>query len=112
MEQCAHLSKAAFPLPVSNSSVEKVFSTLKLLKTQKRSSLSLETMDDFLTLKTGKGSLESFNSGRAGDLWWQAKKRRPKQTARRPYQQRQGSSIREQPVELEEKQISLADWDE
>ena len=104
------LAKLLFSLPVSNSSVERVFSTLKLLKTQKRSSLSIETMDNLLTLNIGKGSLESFNSRRAVDLWWHAKKRRPNQSARRPYQQQGGSSVREQIVE--EEQVSLADWDE
>ena len=97
-------------LPVSNSSVERIFSTLKLLKTQRRSSLSIETMDNLLTLNIGKGSLESFNSTRAVDLWWHVKKRRPNQSARRPHQQWRGSSVREQIVE--EEHVSLADWDE
>lgn len=48
------LAQLLFTLPVSNGKLERVFSTLKNIKVEKRSCLSNEMLDDLLTLNTDR----------------------------------------------------------
>ena len=67
------LSRLLFSLPVSNGKLERIFSVLKLIKVNRRSSLGNDTLKDLLMLNTDGTSLENFNPDPCIDLWWQAK---------------------------------------
>ena len=74
---------------MSNGKVERLFSQLKTIKTEKRSLLSKDHLDDLLLLNSDAVSLKDFNSDDAIDLWWRAKTRRPHQPLqRKPYKKR------------------------
>ena len=71
------LARLLFTLPVFNGKLERFFSTLKLLKVDKRSSLGNELLDDLLTLNTDRVPLKDFNPDKSISLWWSDKVRRP-----------------------------------
>jgi len=50
-----------FTLPVSNGKLERIFSTLKILKVDKQSSLGNDLLDDLLVLNTDCISLKEFS---------------------------------------------------
>ena len=56
-----------FSLPFSTGKVERLFSSLKVIKNEKRTSLSVSTLND---LKTEGPSLSNFSSDAAMYLWW------------------------------------------
>ena len=64
------LSRLLFSLP---GKLERIFSVLKLIKVDRRSSLGNDTLKDLLTLNTDGTSMENFNPDPCIDLWWQAK---------------------------------------
>ena len=76
------LAELLFSLPASNGKVERTFSQLKVIKSDKRTSLNNDTLDDLLTIVTSNCSMKDFNPDKAIDLWWQSKTRRPNQTGR------------------------------
>ena len=50
-----------FALPASNGKIERVFSQLNIIKTDKRTTLCNETIDNLLTLNTSKCPLKDFS---------------------------------------------------
>ena len=86
------LVRLLFTLPVSNGKLERVFSTLKLIKVDKRSSLGNELLDDLLVLNSDRVPLNSFNADHSISLWWSDKVRRPNQRPRKDYAARCSSS--------------------
>ena len=75
-------------LPATNGKLERVFSQLNVIKTNKRTSLSNESLDDLLLLTTDSVPLREFCPDEAIDLWWRDKVRRPNQSKRKPYKER------------------------
>ena len=69
------LAELFFSLPASNGKLEPVFSTLVIVKVDKRSRLTNDSLHDLLLLKT-QATLEKFNADQSIDLWWSAKSRR------------------------------------
>ena len=85
-----------FALPASNGKIERVFSQLNVIKTDKRTALSNDTMYDLLVIKTNKYALKDFSPDSSIRLWWEAKTRRPNQHKRKRYavhKKPSGSSI-------------------
>ena len=83
------LVELLFSLPASNGKVERVFSLVNTIKTNKRSLLNNNSLDDLITLNSDKIPLANFSPNSGIDLWWGAATRRPTTTrARRPYTQR------------------------
>ena len=82
------LSRMLFSLPVSNGKLERIFSVLKLIKVDRRSSLGNDTLKDLLTLNTDGRSMENFSPDPCIDLWWQARTQRPDQKKRKVYKKR------------------------
>ena len=80
-----NLVRLLLTLPVSNEKLEWVFSTLKLLKVDKRSSPSNKVLDDLLLLNTDPASLNDFNPDESIRRWWVDKTRRPNQQPRKEY---------------------------
>ena len=74
------LSELLFSLPFTTSGVERAFSKLKVIKTDRRSSLHISTLDDLLEINIEGPTLENFSSSTAVDLWWGERMRRPNQS--------------------------------
>ena len=68
-----------------NAKLERVFSQVNIIKTDKRSLLSNDTLDDLLLLTSDNVPIEDFCANPAIDLWWKSKVRRPDQSLRKPY---------------------------
>lgn len=66
------LAELLFSLPTSNGKLERVFSQLNVIKTEKRTLLSNESLDDLLP-------------DSAIDIWWKEKVRQPNQRGRKNY---------------------------
>ena len=86
------LAQLLFSLPISNGKLERVFSTLKTIKCDKRSCLGNEALDDLLMLNTDAIPLSQFNPDRSIDLWWKHTTRRPTQSQRKDYAPRRRTS--------------------
>ena len=77
-------------LPVSNGKLERVFSTMKNIKQEKRSSMSNELLDDLLVINVKKVNVEDYKADDSIELWWKAKTRRLNQQQRKEYRKKQG----------------------
>ena len=104
------LCELCFSLPFSNGSVERMFSSLKLIKTDRRTRLNCDTLSDLMEIHVEGPSLERFSADQAVKAWWEDCKtaRRPNQSARRPYASRRPGTDEESESELS---LSLSDWD-
>lgn len=58
---------------------------MNAIKTNKRSLLSNDSLDDLSLLTIDGVLLSSFNPDAAIDLWWSDKQRRPSQKKQKPY---------------------------
>ena len=83
-----------FTLPVSNGKLERIFSTLKILKFDKQSSLGNDLLDDLLVLNTDCVSLKEFSPDHSIHMWWNAKTRRPNQQPRKEYKKHSTEAAR------------------
>lgn len=79
------ISELLFSLPFTNSKVERMFSSLKVIKTDRRSSLQITTLDDLMEINVEGPSLASFSADKAVELWWSDRRRRPNQEPRKEY---------------------------
>ena len=86
------LGKLLFSLPASNGKLERVFSQVNVIKTNKRTLLSNDSLDDLLTLISDQTPLNEFSPDAAIDLWWNAKVRRPNQRKRKAYRKHSSAS--------------------
>ena len=86
------LSELLFSLPITNSKVERMFSSLKVIKTDRRTSLQITTLDDLMEINVEGPSPESFPAEQAVNLWWSDRSRRPNQTPRNKYKPREGQT--------------------
>jgi hypothetical protein len=82
------LVRLLLTLPATNGKLERVFSTLKVLKVDKRSLLSNDTLDNSLVLNTDRIPLKEFNPDRSIRLWWSKKNRRIHQQPRKDNQRK------------------------
>lgn len=107
------VARLLFTLPFSNGKLERVFSTLKLIKVDKRSSLSNEALDDLLLLNINPCSVTDFNPDESIQRWWEDKDRRPNKQPRQPYKKRTRVQQESQESESgdEEETDILMEWD-
>ena len=56
------LVQLLFALPASNGKIERVFSKLNVIKTEKRAALNNNTINDLIVIKTSKLRVEGFFS--------------------------------------------------
>ena len=82
------LAKLLFSLPSSNGKLERVFSQVNVIKSEKRTTLSNEALNDLLMLTSNPTPLNNFSPDKAIGLWWGAKARRPNQRKRKVYKKR------------------------
>ena len=81
------LAQLLLALPASNGKLERSFSQMNIIKTNKRSLLSNNTLDDLLLIDVDGTALAGFNPDSAIDLWWKNKKRRPNQQKQKSCEQ-------------------------
>ena len=81
------LCELCFSLPFSNGTVERVFSALKLIKTDRRIRLHSDTLSDLLEIQVEGACLETFSPKQAVQTWWQDCKsaQRPNQGTQKRY---------------------------
>jgi hypothetical protein len=58
-------------LPLSNAYVERIFSLLKNIKAERRTSLGSDTLSDILDINVEGPPLETFSPDQAVKLWWE-----------------------------------------
>ena len=86
------IARLVFTLPVSNGKLERIFSTLKIIKVDRRSTLGNDSLDDLLAVNSELVPLKEFNPDHSIQLWWSAVTRRPNQRSRKAYKKRSVSS--------------------
>ena len=71
-----------------------MFSSLKIIKTFNRTSLSVNSLDDLLEIFVEGPPLDCFSADAAVDLWWSSccTTRRVNQGSRKPYRPRSDKS--------------------
>lgn len=65
------ISQLLFSLPFSSGQIEKMFSALKVIKTDQRTNLQTETLLDLLEINMEGPNLSSFSADEAVALWWE-----------------------------------------
>ena len=94
-------------LPMSNGHLERVFSQLKLIKSDRRTSLSENRLDSLLRVVTTGPQLPQWDPSGAFDLWWREKRRRNVEDSRAPPKRQQ----RELEETADEQSYNLDDWE-
>ena len=105
-----------FSLPFSSGRVERIFSTLKVIKTDRQTRLHTSTLCDLLDISVENPELSDFSSDRVIEMWWKdcATTRRVNQSARREYRPRQstsGATSFSTTGEEDVEELALDDWD-
>ena len=111
---CLTLARLLLTLPVSNGKLERIFSTLKVIKVDKRSLLGNDTLDDLLVLNTDLIPLKNFNPDPSITMWWKAKTRQPNQRQRKEYKKKSNTGDQED-TSADSEEVAgnlLDDWDE
>ena len=104
-----------FTIPVSNGHLERCFSQMKILKTDKRCSLSEKRLDELLRICLESPPLSQWDAESAVQLWWQDRTQRPTHTTAPTCSYRQSSSITivdSESYKDEEPLLNLEDWDQ
>ena len=107
------LVELLFSLPMSNGHLERVFSQLKIIKTNRRTGLGENRLDSLLRIVTTGPPLSQWDASGAVELWWSDKKRRSVEDSRAP-PTRSGSSsssMAAEPPEASATRITLEDWE-
>ena len=84
------LCSLLFSLPISNGRVESIFSSMNVIKTERRASMHTDTLSDLLEIHTEGTSLAEFLSDNAIQIWWTncSTSRRVNQAPRKAYRAR------------------------
>ena len=70
-----------FSLPLSNDQLERCFSRLKIIKTNRRSCLGEDKLENLIRIQLEGPLLQQWDASRAVELWWTDKSRRIYRTA-------------------------------
>lgn len=99
-----------FCLPLSNGRLERLFLQLKLIKSDRRSSLGEDRLDQLLRIALDAPPLSKWDASGAVQLWWNDKTQRPPMKST---QNRAGfSTSKEAESEETETTFRLDDWEE
>ena len=106
------LIELLFCLPMANGRVERAFSVMKIIKTDRRNCLGEDHLDDLMRIAIDGPALSQWNASRAVTLWWKDKQRRQVADKRVTVKPTSSSSV----VELEsdhssEDEFDLEDWE-
>ncbi|CAG8489083.1 294_t:CDS:1 [Scutellospora calospora] len=69
------LIQIALLIPVSNTTIERVFSYQKLIKTRLRNQMNIETLNHHLMIALNRPSIELFDFEKAYDYWYTKERR-------------------------------------
>ena len=105
------VTELLFALPFTNSKVERTFSTMKVVKTDQRTSLKTDTLDDLMEINVEGPSLDNFSADRAINLWWSDRTRRPNQKPRKEYRKRKQTNNDDSDPEETASDFSIDHWD-
>ena len=107
------LIELLFCLPMSNGHVERVFSQLKVIKTDRRTGLGEDRLDSLLRITTTGPPLSEWDPTHAVELWWSDKRRRNVDDDRAPprKKQRVGQEA-ESSDSVTDSPVTLDDWEE
>ena len=109
------LSELLFSLPFVNSKVERAFSIMKIIKTDRRNCLHTNTLDNLMEINVEGPPPESFSAEHAVKLWWEDRTRRPNQASRKEYKKRSSAdngSSDDSESEPENTSLTLDTWDD
>ncbi len=107
------LVELLFCLPMSNGHVERVFSQLKVIKTDRRTGLGEDRLDNLLGVASTGPQLSEWDPTHAVELWWSDKRRRCIQDERAPPRKKQ--CIDQQRSDTDSQtgsRVTLDDWEE
>ena len=104
-------SQLLFSLPFTNSIVERAFSTMKVVKTDRRTSLLTSTLDDLMEINVEGPTPENFSADNTVQLWWADRIRRPNQGTRKEYRPRATDNTVSESSDSEPEEFALDDWD-
>ena len=102
------LVELLFCLPMSNGHLERLFSQLKLIKSDRRSSLSEDRLDQLLRISVDAPSLAKWDASGAVQLWWNDKTRR---LPTKDTHDTNRSTTEEVETESDKSSITLDDWE-
>ena len=105
------MTELLFALPFTNSKVERTFSTMKVVKTDQRTSLKTNILDDLMETNVEGPSLDNFSADRAINLWWSDRTRRPNQKPRKEYRKRKQTNNDDSDPEETAGDFSIDHWD-
>ena len=112
------LGELLFSLSMSNGHLERIFSQLKLIKTNRSTGLGEGRLDSLLRIVTTGPPLSEWDASGAVQLWWSVKKRRnvsdsqsqPSNISNPGFSTSTNTSTSPQPSE-EQERMSLEDWE-
>ncbi len=64
-------------IPASSAEVERGFSTMKLIKTDMRSTLTNQHLNELMLIRISTPDIDTFDPSRTVQMWWDEKDRRP-----------------------------------
>ncbi len=102
------LVEPIFTLPISNGRLERCFSQMKLIKTNRRSCLGEDRLDHLLRIQLEGPSLEKWDAGRAVELWWKDKTRRINRTSSQSVTKEKDSGSRDKDAQT---MVDFSDWE-
>ena len=107
------VSELGFSLPFSNGCVERLFSSLKLVKTDRRTRMHKSTLGDLMEIQAQGLALGNFSPEQAVSLWWTDcnTTRRVNQEPRREYRTRKTTEADSSPEPEKQNLLSLEEWD-
>ena len=71
MVHTSHLARHSNSLPLTTTLVERMFSSLKLIKTDRHTSMSNTTLSDLMEVYHEGPSIQDFHADTAIQLWWE-----------------------------------------
>ena len=102
-----------FCLPMSNGRVERLFSLLKIIKTEKRACLGDDRLHSLMQIASDSPPLSKWDASNAVKLWWGDKKRRQVQDSRAPVSSTSAEKSTDGSCSSEESYtVNLADWED
>ena len=108
------VSELLLSLPFSTAKVERFFSTLKIIKNERRTNLSCSTLNDLLEVNTEGPSLSNFSADAAVNLWWRdcSNGRRINQRPRKEHKETSSTLTHASSDNESESELDLAAWDD
>ena len=106
------LVELVFSLPISNCAVERVFSRLNCVKSNRRCNLTEERPDDLIHIGVNGVALCNWNPTNAIQLWWCDKQRRSSKSKLQSMDTVESiTKTIESEIDIDSRLIDFGDWD-